>query len=209
MVAVFGMRIRLELRPDGHGRAKATEVPSRKLKHRKFPTMIPEVIRSHPFEKFTICHDGPKPRFARKNIIKRVLEHPHVYRAYDGREVLKRDLGHIGDLVHVTDHNDGGAWNVLKAPHDALALILLARPGVWVGGRLRGRDDNVRNFVKPFGVPLLIRLEKELFGPTDVIHLGFNEDESVDPFIEDREAELEQIKLVIKHKRVHDHGLYL
>ena len=175
-------------------------------KYRKFPTMIPEVIRSHPFEKFAICHDSPKPRFTRKNVVKRVFEHPHVHRAHDGRKVLERNLGHVRDLVHVADHNDGIIWNVLEAAHDTLALILLARPRVGVGRCLGGRDDHVRNFVKPFGVPLLVLVEKEFLGSTDVIHLGFNEDESVDPFIEDREAELEHIKLVIKHKRVHEIG---
>jgi hypothetical protein len=182
----------------------------------KLPAVIPKVIRSCPLEEFTVGDDGAKPRLARKQIIQRVLEHPHVDRANHMGKLLKGDEAHIGNLVHVTDHHDGliryGSMNgavgvsaVRQTAQDALALILLTCPRVLILGRLVSFDDHVFDLVEPFGEALLIFVKIQRFGPTHVIHLGLDKYEPVNVPVEALETELEHIELVIKHECVYKH----
>jgi hypothetical protein len=42
-----------------------------------------------------------------------------------------------------------------------------------------------------------------------MIDLGLDEYETIDPLVKDRKAEFKEVELIIKHKRIHDHGMYL
>jgi hypothetical protein len=163
------------------------------------------MIRSYPFEEFTVGDHRAKPRLTRKQIIHRVLEHPHVDRCDEMGKLLKRNLGHIRDLVHVTNHDDCLVWHVPKAAQNALALILLTCPRVLIFGGLVSFDDNVLNLVEPLGVTLLIFIEIERLWTTHVIHFGLDEYETVYVSIEDFQSKFQYVKLIIEHERVTDH----
>jgi hypothetical protein len=153
------------------------------------------MIRSYPLEEFTVGDDCSKPRLTREQVIHRVLEHPHVHRCDEVWKLLERNLGHIRNLIHITDHHDRLVWHgsvkgavgvsaVREAAQDALALILFTRPWILILRGLVSFDDNVRNLMEPLGVTLLIFIEIERLWTTHVIHLGLDEYETVNVPVE-------------------------
>ena len=98
-----------------------------------------------------------------------------------------------------------GARAAVEASQDTLALVLLARPRVRILRGLLGRHDDVLDLREPLGETLPVVLEKELLGTTDVRHLGLDEHEAIDVPVQELQAELEDIKLVIEHECIYEH----
>jgi hypothetical protein len=135
------------------------------------------------------------------------------------RKLFKRYDTQIGNLIHITDHDnrlvgDGilkgsvGAYAPLDAPKDTLALILFTGPRVLILWGLLGRDDDVFNLMEPLGVSFAVLLKKELFGTTHVVDFSLDKYETIHVPVENLETKFKNIILIIKHKRVYEH-LYL
>jgi hypothetical protein len=161
------------------------------------------MIRSYPLEEFTVGDDRAKPRLARKQIIHRVLKHPHMHRCDEVRKLLERNLRHVWNLIYVTDHDNRLVWHGSKATQDALALVLLTCPRVLILWGLISFDDDVLNLVEPLGVTLLIFIEIERLGTTHVVHLGLDEYETVNVLVEALESKFEHIEFIVEHECIH------
>ena len=205
MFSVIGVGVGLDLVPDVLGVSEAREVPACMLNDRKLPAVVPKVVGPGALEDFVIRDDRPEPRLARKLVLERVLEHPHVDRIDDMREFLERHLREVRDLVDIADHDDGLWWDAFAPTQDALALVLFAGPGILVLWGLLGRHDDVVNLRKPLGKALLVFLKVEGFGATRVVHFRLDEYETIDIPVQEVEAELEYRQFIIEHKRVDEH----
>jgi hypothetical protein len=95
------------------------------------------------------------------------------------------DFGHVRNFIDITYHNDRVVRNVLETTEYTVALELFTGPRVRVRRGLFGRHDNVRDFREPFRKALFVVLEKEFLRTTDVIDLGLDEYETIDPLVQD------------------------
>jgi hypothetical protein len=185
--------------------SETTEMPTTVLKGRELPAVVPEVVGAKFLKVLYRRNDGAEPGLTGEHIIKRILEHKHVHGACKVRKLLERDLRHVRNLIHVTDHDDGAIRNGRHPTQHTLPLVFLTGPAAAVLGRLFGRDDYMCYLVNPLGVALLVILEKKLLGLTSVIDLGLHENKLINIAVKELKTEFEDIKLVIEHKPIYQH----
>jgi hypothetical protein len=208
MMRIFPVRVRLHLVADVLGIAETAQVPSGPLNTGELPAAVPESVRTDALEELGGRDDRPEPGLARKQVVERILEHPHVDRVQDVRQLLKRYDTQVWNLIHVTDHDDGPVRDVLDAPKNTLALVLFTGPWILIFGRLLGCHNDMFNLVEPLGIPVFILFKKQLFGTSHVVHFGLDKYETIHVPVKNLEAKFEDTQLVIEHERVYEH-LYL
>jgi hypothetical protein len=106
VLVVICMGIGLDLVPDVFGVSKTREMPPGILERGKFPSIVPKIIRTDPFDQFTIRNNRTEPWLARKNVIERIFKHPHVGDTHHMRKFLELNFGHVGNFIGIADHDD-------------------------------------------------------------------------------------------------------
>ena len=205
VVTILGMCKRLHLVPHVLLISEATEMPPSILYNWELPAMVPKVIRSLALEELTIRDDRADPRLTRKQIVQGVLKHPHVDRINDMRQLFKRNPAHIGNLIHVTNHDYGVTARVLKTSHDALSLVLFATPGILLLWSLVSSYHDMHDFWEPLCESLSVVLEKQFLWTANVIDFRLDKNKSINITIEKLKAELENIELVVEHEPIYEH----
>jgi hypothetical protein len=132
------------------------------------------------------------------------------------RQLFERNYTHIGNFIHVANHNDSlfgnrdlkdpvGASASFESLHNALALIFFAAPGIFILGCLFCSHDDVGDFWEPLCESFSVVLKKEFLWTANVIDFRLDQNKSVNITIEKFKAELENIELVVEHEPIYEH----